>query len=174
MAKAWLVTHPETALDKQGRIHGHLDPPLSASGRQKAKQIARGFKGKGVKRIRTSPRLRAREMADALGKATGAPISVHPELEPWDMASLSGAKTASVRPVIEFFEKRPNRVIPDGEAKADVLDRYKRFMKTVKPGDVISGHSQHALALNYAQKGGDPAKVSMVGSKSGEVKEVNV
>src|SRR5713101_6787259 len=88
MQKAWLITHPETKLDREGRIHGHLDPPLSGAGQYKAKQIARSLKGKGITKIHSSPRKRALDTAQEISKQTGAPVEVCPELEPWKLGSM--------------------------------------------------------------------------------------
>lgn len=161
-------------MDHEGRIHGHLDPPLSYTGKIRAGQIAKSFRGKEVKRIHSSPRARAQELATRIGKETGAPVEVHDELAPWDLAHMSGAKTKSIQPVLDFFSSRPDRKIPGGESKNDVLTRYTKFAKTIKPGDVIVGHSQHSLAWDYAKKGGDAKKVPMIGGHAGEVREVNV
>lgn len=174
MSKAWLVTHPETRMDREGRIHGRLDPPLSDAGRYRAKQIARSLKGKDIKRVHSSPRRRAHETAILIGRETGAPVEIHAELLPWDLASMSGAKTASIKPLLEFFSSRPGRTVPGGESKNDVLTRFKAFSKKLKPGDVIVGHSQHSLAWDYTQKGGNAAKVPMTGGKAGEVREVSL
>lgn len=172
--KAWLITHPETKLDREGRIHGHLDPPLSGVGREHAKRIAKGLKNKGITKIHSSPRQRALETAQHLSKFTGAPVEVHAELEPWKLGSMSGAKTNSIRPLLDFFSNSPDRPVPGGESKNTVLSRYSKFMKTVKPGEAVVGHSQHSLAYDYVKKGGDAAKVPMIGGKAGEVREVSV
>jgi len=172
--KAWLITHPETKLDREGRIHGHLDPPLSDSGRQHAKRIAKGLKNKGITKIHSSPRQRALETANHISKETGAPVEVHSELEPWKLGSMSGAKTSSIKPLLDFFSSRPDRQVPGGESKNAVLSRYSKFMKRVRPGEAIVGHSQHSLAHDYAKKGGDAAKVPMVGGRAGEVREISV
>lgn len=161
-------------MDHEGRIHGHLDPPLSHTGKIRAKAIGKSFRNKGVKRIHSSPRQRALETAQEISKHTGAPITVHPELEPWDVGRMSGAKVSSVRPVLDYFSKRPHQAIPGGESKNDVLDRYAKFSKKMKPGDVLSGHSQHSLAHDFVRKGGDRSKVPMLGGKAGEVKEISV
>jgi broad specificity phosphatase PhoE len=174
MPKAWLITHPETKMDREGRIHGHLDPPLSEKGRFRAKQIARSMKSKSISKIHSSPRKRATETAQLISKETGAPVEVHSDLLPWDLASMSGAKVNSIRPLLDFFSNRPNKTIPGGESKAAVLARYTKFMKTLKPGEAVVGHSQHSLAYDYAKKGGDAAKVPMVGGKSGEIREVTL
>lgn len=161
-------------MDKEGRIHGHLDPPLSDSGRMKAKQIANSFKGKKVTKIHSSPRKRALETAHEISRTTGAPVQVHQDLEPWRLGSMSGAKVNSIRPLLDFFSSRPDRTIPNGESKNAVLGRYKRFSRGIKPGEAVVGHSQHSLAWDYTHKGGDAAKVPMVGGKAGEVREVTL
>lgn len=172
--KAWLITHPETKFDHEGRIHGHLDPPLSHTGRAKAKLIGRGLKGKGITKIHSSPRQRAFDTANEISKHTGAPVEVHHELAPWNLGRMSGAKVASIKPVLDFFSSRPDRQIPGGESKNDVLNRYKSFAKNLKPGEAVVGHSQHSLAWDHVKKGGDAGKVPMIGGKAGEVREVDL
>jgi broad specificity phosphatase PhoE len=161
-------------MDKQGKVHGHLDPPLSHSGRLHAERIGKSLKGKGIKAIHSSPRKRAQETARAISKHTGADVYTHDDLVPWDLGRLSGAKTSAVRPLLEYFTNHPGRPIPSGESKTAVLDRYKRFMRTVRPGDAVVGHSQHSLALEHVRKGGDAAKVPMFGGKAGEVREIDL
>jgi broad specificity phosphatase PhoE len=161
-------------MDREGRIHGHLDPPLSHSGRIRAHEIGKSLKGKGVKRIHSSPRIRAHETAKIISKHTGAPVEIHNELEPWKLGSMSGAKAGSIKPLLDFFSARPSRSVPDGEPKQAVLDRYKSFTKKLKPGDAVVGHSQHSLAWEHVKKGGDASKVPMIGGKAGEIREVNL
>ena len=183
--KVYIVAHGETQVDKEGRVHGHLDPPLTLSGILAGKRNARKLKGKGIERIYSSPRLRARQTAALLAKALGVPVEVRDELVPWDLGRISGAKAASIRPLIDFFSSRPTRAIPSGEPKAAVLTRYRKFISGLKRGKnpisglkrgknpvAISGHSQHTLGFDYASKGGDLSKVKMIGGKAGEVKEV--
>lgn len=175
--KVYIVAHGETKMDREGRVHGHLDPPLTLAGKLTAKKQAKQVKNKGIEKIYSSPRARARETADALSKETGAPVEVRDELIPWRLGSMSGAKTNSIKPLIEFFSKRPNRPIPGGEAKADVLGRYRKFVSELRKGKgnvAIAGHSQHTLGFDYASHGGDAGKVPMIGGTAGEVKEVSL
>lgn len=177
MRKVYIVAHGETPIDREGRVHGRLDPPLTLAGRLTGKKIARQLKTKGVERIYSSPRLRARQTAELLEKELKVPVEVRNELLPWDLGRMSGAKTESIRPVVEFFSARPNRPIPGAEAKSDVLARYRKFVSELKRGKgtvAIAGHSQHTLGFDYAAKGGDQAKVKMIGGKAGEVKEVKL
>ena len=87
---------------------------------------------------------------------------------------MSGAKTKSIQPLLDFFSKRPKRKIPGGESKQDVLDRYGKFIKNLKPGDAIVGHSQHSLAWEHVHNGGDASKVPMIGGRAGEVREIEL
>lgn len=178
MPKVYVIAHGATALDKDGRLHGQrVDASLSLSGRQSAQKAGKQLANKDIAKIYSSPLKRATETAAILSKATGAPVEVRNELLPWDIGRMSGAKAASVKPVLDFFSKRPDRPIPGGEAKADVLKRYKGFVDTLRKGKdpvVISGHSQHTLGLEYATKGGDVAKVEMIGGNPGEVKAITL
>lgn len=174
MGTAWIVTHPETNLDKEGRLHGSLDGSLNSAGKSRAHKIASEMATKPVKRILSSPRLRARQTAEAISKATGAKVHVLQDLKPWDAGSLSGAKVDSVKPVVEHYSANPDKSPRGGETKRAFLDRFSRVAKMVKPGDVIAGHSQHALAWDYARHGGDAAKVPLISGKSGQIKAVKV
>jgi broad specificity phosphatase PhoE len=174
--RVYIMAHGPTPLDKEGRLHGQrVDASLSLAGRLAAKKAGKQLTGKKISKIYSSPLKRAKETADILSKAIGAPIEVRSELLPWDIGRMSGAKAASVKPVLDFFSKRPNRAIPGGEAKADVLKRYKGFVDTLRKGKdpvAISGHSQHTLGLEYATKGGNAADVQMIGGNPGEVKAI--
>lgn len=175
--RVYIVAHGQTAIDKAGRVHGQLDPPLTHAGMLTARAVARKLRGKGIERIYTSPRARARQTAEEIARALNVPVEVRQELIPWKLGSLSGSKTNSLRPLIDFFSSRPDKAVPGGEAKQAMLDRYRKFMSALKRGAkpvVISGHSQHTLALDYGVKGGDATKVQMLGGEPGEIKMVNL
>lgn len=142
-----------------------------------ARDVARKLKGKGIERIYSSPRVRARQTAEEIGRELKVPVEIRDELIPWKLGSLSGSKANSMRPLIDFFSSRPAKAVPGGEPKQSMLDRYRKFMSALKRGRgpvVISGHSQHTLALDYGVKGGDATKVQMLGGEPGEIKVVNL
>jgi len=178
--KIYLVTHGETPLDKQGRIHGQrVDAPLSLTGTMRAKQMARKLANKDIDCIYCSPLKRAKQTAYIIGQRIGAKVEPRDELLPWDVARMSGAKVASIRPVLDFFSSRPDRKVPGGESKNEFLSRYKGFMQEMKRDAkkmnlAIVGHSQHSLGLDHVLHGGDAAKVPMVGGESGEVRTFSV
>lgn len=177
MRKVFIVAHGETPIDREGRVHGHLDPSLTHKGVMTASAIARQLKSKNIEKIYSSPRWRALQTANIIRNATGAPIEVRHELIPWDLASMSGARVGAIENLINYFSAHPDRKIPGGEAKRDVLTRYQKFVRELKKGDkpvVVSGHSQHTLGFDYALKGGDMTKVKMIGGQPGEIKEVRL
>jgi broad specificity phosphatase PhoE len=178
MPRVYVIAHGETPLDRDGRLHGQrVDSSLTAGGILAAKRAGKQLAGKKISKIYSSPLRRARETAAILSKHTGAPVEVRDELLPWDIGSMSGAKASSIKPLLDFFSKRPHRPIPGGEAKSAVLQRYRGFFSKLKGSKepvAIAGHSQHSLALEYATKGGDIAKVEMIGGTPGEVKVIEV
>lgn len=180
MSKIYLVTHGETRLDREGRIHGQkVDASLSDAGKATAKRAAKQLQGKGIDCLYCSPLKRAKETAQIIAKQIGAKVEPREELLPWDVASMSGAKVGSIKPLLDFFSARPDKPIPGGESKSAFLKRYKGFMDEMrqdakKESLGIVGHSQHSLGLSHVLKGGDMAKVPVLGGKPGEVKTISV
>jgi broad specificity phosphatase PhoE len=66
-----LVRHGTTEWIEQGRLHGILDAPLSARGRQEAKLAAAALAKQHFDAFYTSPLGRARETAAIIGQAIG-------------------------------------------------------------------------------------------------------
>jgi broad specificity phosphatase PhoE len=70
-----LVRHGLTEWNREGRFQGHLDPPLSDDGRDQARCVARRLAAAAEPPVRiiTSSLERARETAQIIGDALGAP-----------------------------------------------------------------------------------------------------
>lgn len=66
-----LVRHGETEWTERGLLHGRLDSPLSARGRNHAEQVARRLQGEHFDVLYSSPQGRALETATIIGRATG-------------------------------------------------------------------------------------------------------
>lgn len=73
----YLVRHGQTAFNAEGRLQGHVDSPLTALGREQARQagaaLARLTDGGTGWRIIASPLGRAQDTAEAIRQALGAP-----------------------------------------------------------------------------------------------------
>ena len=79
-AELWLLRHAEVHEDWQGKAYGDLDVELSAAGLQRTEELARTFAGRMAATVLCSPLRRARLLGEALGRALGAEVAVHPEL----------------------------------------------------------------------------------------------
>jgi len=82
-ARLILVRHGVTDWNREGRFQGHRDPPLGTAGRHEAKLVAERLAADDrlrPARILTSTLSRARETADVIAAATGAPVEGDPRL----------------------------------------------------------------------------------------------
>ncbi|MBV9181386.1 MAG: histidine phosphatase family protein [Acidobacteria bacterium] len=176
--KLYLVTHGETALDLEGRMHGQtVDAPLTLKGWMTAQKAAKQLKDKSITKIYSSPLKRARETAQVIAQQLGVPVEVRDELLPMDIGRMAGAKSSSIEPLLNYFSARPEKPIPDGESKSAFLGRWKGFYQKLrgqKRTVAVVAHSQHALALEYVRKGTDPRKVKLWGAKAGEVHAIPI
>lgn len=78
-----LVRHGVTDWNREGRFQGHLDPPLSASGRHEATLAGRRLAADPElrpSRIVSSSLARALETAEAIGAPIGVPVEPDPRL----------------------------------------------------------------------------------------------
>ena len=85
-----LVRHGQTASSKLKAYSGRLDIPLTAAGRDQARDCAAALVGTGIDAIFTSPLVRARATAAAIAAATGAPLTVEPRLIEIDYGAFEG------------------------------------------------------------------------------------
>lgn len=86
-----LVRHGQTELSVERRYSGRGNPPLTELGeRQAAAVAARLRKAGGIDAVVSSPLSRARQTADAIGTATGAPVTELPELTETDFGEWEG------------------------------------------------------------------------------------
>lgn len=70
----YLVRHGECRGNKDNCMRGRIDFPLNENGIAQARAIADELAGKGIRRIYTSPLIRAAETAAAIAEKTGAPV----------------------------------------------------------------------------------------------------
>lgn len=76
----WLIRHGESEFNRDGRIQGQLDPPLSPLGRQQARLLAEARSGAGLQAIYSSHLSRATATAEALAEAAGLTVIPEPRL----------------------------------------------------------------------------------------------
>ncbi len=123
-----LVRHGRTTLNAQGRFRGRNDVPLDDRGLADAAEAARALAGSGIVAVHASPLLRTRQTAEAVARATDAPIEIEPDLIDlhhgrWE--GLTPDEAAAVDPeAFDRFRRDPRRAAaPGGERLGDVERR---------------------------------------------------
>lgn len=74
MKRLYLLRHGETTWNKEGRIQGHLDPPLSRLGVEQAHRLADRLAGEAIDAVFSSDLQRARVTAEVLAAGHGLPV----------------------------------------------------------------------------------------------------
>ena len=106
----WLFRHGAVDAVWRGRIYGGLDVPLSRTGRQASRRLARAFRPLGFEHILSSPLARARVLARLLSAATGSPLTVEPDLREIERGRWAGRAVAEIERTdpeeVEGFRER--------------------------------------------------------------------
>ncbi len=92
-----LVRHGQTERSAIKAYSGQLDVPLTDTGREQARRAAAGLAGAGIDAVVTSPLARARDTAQAIAGATGAPLTVEQRLIEIDYGLFEGLDRAGAR-----------------------------------------------------------------------------
>lgn len=93
-----LLRHGQTALSVERRYSGHGDPELTELGRRQAAGAAARLVGEAdIAAVLTSPLRRARDTAEAVAAATGAPLVVRDGLIETDFGEWEGLSFAEAR-----------------------------------------------------------------------------
>ncbi|MCB1257390.1 MAG: histidine phosphatase family protein [Microthrixaceae bacterium] len=124
-ARIVLLRHGRTTANASGLLLGRLDPPLDDFGLQQAEAAARSILDGALGQIRTvvsSPLLRARQTADALG----LPVEVDERFIEADYGEFDGKPITDVSPETwASWQSDPAFAPPGGESLLDVGNRVR-------------------------------------------------
>jgi ribonuclease H / adenosylcobalamin/alpha-ribazole phosphatase len=123
-----LLRHGETPLSAERRFAGHGEIPLTEEGLRQAAAAADRLAARGgIDLIVSSPLLRARQTAEAVARATGAPLQAEDGLAELDFGEWEGLTIA------EASQRWPDQVTawlgnvdvapPGGESFAAAIER---------------------------------------------------
>ncbi|MCD4786198.1 MAG: histidine phosphatase family protein [Candidatus Eremiobacteraeota bacterium] len=118
----YFIRHGESQFNKEGKLQGQMDPPLSDKGEETASSLARDMKetfvssGREINAIYSSPLKRAKETADAISGATGAPVRMAPNLQEIRLGDWEGRKISNIAKTPQFIQwrKNPQSITPPG------------------------------------------------------------
>ncbi len=141
----YIIRHGLTPLNKQKKVNGEVDEPLASEGIEQAKAVV-PLIPKSVKRIYSSPLLRARQTAEIISSALNLPITVADELTEIRMGSLAGKAWEEMEDGLEL--KKKHRTVQfdyrpyGGESLEDVKKRLLAFFK-----EINNKHSDQEVLL---------------------------
>jgi probable phosphoglycerate mutase len=149
-----LVRHGRTTLNAAGRYRGRADPPLDDEGLRQAAAAGARLADAGLAAVYHSPLLRARQTAEAVGRAAGASITERAELIDidygnWEALTPEEAAARDPSAFRTFMEDPLKAEVPGGESVRSVADRMARAISALveaHPGQAIAAVS-HELPI---------------------------
>jgi broad specificity phosphatase PhoE len=184
-AEVVLLRHGATEWSASGRHTGRTDMPLTADGERQAKAAIRRLAGYRFGLVLSSPLIRARRTAEAVGFSG---IGTDPDLQEWDYGGYEGLTTPQIREQHPGWLLWRDGVIKgsagNGESAADVgarADRViTRIQATLSRGDDVAlvshGHFLRVFTARWLGLGPnagahfalDTASVSVLGFEHAE------
>lgn len=143
-----LVRHGQTASSARSAYSGRSDIPLTETGREQALQAARALAGSGVDAVISSPLTRARDTAQAIAAATGAPLHVDERITEVDYGPFEGLDRAGASERIgapfEAWRADPfGAPVPGMEPLSDALERVR-----AATSEALAGH-EHPVIVGH-------------------------
>jgi probable phosphoglycerate mutase len=142
------IRHGETAWNVDTRIQGQLDIPLNDTGRWQAERLAAAVADEGVDAIYASDLLRAHQTAQAIGHATGLPVTAEQGLRERGFGSFEGHtyKEIEARWPEESMRWRKRELdFSPGEAGESLRVFYERCIGTA--ARLAAAHPGQAIAI---------------------------
>jgi 2,3-bisphosphoglycerate-dependent phosphoglycerate mutase len=109
----FLFRHGETDWNREGRLQGHTDTPLNATGLARARALAEQLLPHRLDAVVSSDLLRARTTAGIVAAVAGVPLLVEPGLRETDVGEAEGLLWADAK--TRFGESLTKRWYTDGD-----------------------------------------------------------
>lgn len=119
--------HGQTAPNRDGLVLGRADPELTEEGERQAVLLADALARETVAVILSSPLLRARQTADAIGKACNLPVVVDERLVEIDWGTWEGRSTGSLAQTDVDRWRADDGTAPEGESLGALAQRVESF-----------------------------------------------
>jgi broad specificity phosphatase PhoE len=146
-----IFEYHSTSVDNEaGVASGWRDPPLSAKGREQAKELGERRQGERFDVIFPSDLKRAIQTAE-IAFPDGVPIHPDRRLREYDYGTMTGSSPEVIH------AERPQRVdtpFPEGESFRDIVQRVQDFLDDLARGwdgkrVIVIGHGATKLALDH-------------------------
>jgi probable phosphoglycerate mutase len=126
--KLILVRHGETEWNVQRKWQGHLDSPLSATGRQQTLALGSRFRNIACTHLYSSDLGRAYQTAQPISEATGLPINTDPALRERSLGIFEGSTSEAMQARYpeehkRFLEAEADYAVPGAESLQQFYER---------------------------------------------------
>jgi broad specificity phosphatase PhoE len=124
-----LIRHAETGHNRDSRVQGQADIPLSEFGEQQALAVGEALRETPLAAVVASPLRRARVTADAVASLHDLTVTAEPALMEMHVGEMEGLSTAEMRTGFPDFlkewatERGPSLLMPGGESLEQVRER---------------------------------------------------
>jgi len=147
-----LLRHGDTDANDQNLFRSRMDPPLNDKGIAQAEKAAKDIAKKHkefVKRIITSPMLRAVNSADVLAEELHVPVEQDRGLISWHLGFMTGKDRDEYQELLDYYINNPKSVPPEGESLDNLEERNREFFdKALRTeGTVYVTHNSNLVVL---------------------------
>lgn len=154
MTQLYLVRHGETEWNREKRIQGWQDSPLTEKGVRNAELLAQYWNDMRFDAVFSSDRGRALQTASILSKASGVPVEKESAFREINFGAWEGKKVTEIREQdpkeYDNFWERPEEYKSVGgesffEVRARILNRLKEIVSVYQNKKVLI--VSHAVAI---------------------------
>jgi 2,3-bisphosphoglycerate-dependent phosphoglycerate mutase len=162
----FLFRHGETDWNREGRLQGHVDTPLNATGLAQAEVLARQLCAHRLDAVVSSDLSRALSTARIVAEVCGVPLLVDEGLRETNIGEAEGLLWAEVKArfgeLTERWHFDPQAAFPGGETGHQTLTRGLAALRRVTQSHpyrrvAVSTHGAVVRQfVNYASPAGSP------------------
>ena len=134
--RVYLARHGRTKLNAQGRLRGLSDPPLDEIGIAEAARLADTLAAKHPTAVICSPLQRAVATAQAIGAASGAPVTIDVRLNDRDYGPMTGRLRDEVEREYGSLDSAPG-VEPLTALAARARQAFFELVADYGPGPIV-------------------------------------
>lgn len=141
------IRHGTTEWNRERRIQGHIDSPLSELGRRQADQLAQALARAPLAAVYTSDLIRAVDTARPLAAALGRELQVDVRLRERHFGLFQGhtydeAEAKWPQEFARFTRREPSYTVPGGES---TIDQRARLVAGL--ADIVARHPGESVAV---------------------------
>jgi len=133
-----LIRHAETGHNRDSRVQGQADIPLSDLGRRQVTALGQHLSEQAISAVVSSPLIRARVTAEAVATRHGLDVQLEPDLMEMNVGDMEGLSTTEMRERFPDFlaewvtERGPSLEMPGGESLEQVQQRAWRIVERLR------------------------------------------